>query len=241
MPPSWYITKNDFRAFDGEHYFWLGYAVVTTLFWIWLGRRAKTDAAQQRIGFIMCVIGIFAWVWANAIMAASDQMKWQSCLPFHLCYFLNLTLPFVVYYRRLDLMDWVYPIVMAGCLQALFTPDLDDTFPHYFSVRYWLVHTALVQALFYGIAVYGFRPTARGILKCALFLNVYALCMVPINWVFGTNFLYIKEPAPHSIMESLGPWPQYLIWLEVLMFVFFVIVYIPFGWLQLRKKRVPTP
>jgi hypothetical integral membrane protein (TIGR02206 family) len=236
MPPSWYITQNDFRAFGTEHWVWLGYAVFSTIIWIRMGRQASTDAAKRRIGLLMCLIGVAAWIWANAIMFLSDQMKYQSCLPFHLCYTLNLVLPYVVY-KRPDLMDWFYPIVMAGCVQALITPDLDDTFPHYFSVRYWLVHTALVQAPLYAIWVYGFRPTARGILKCALFVNLCGICMIPINWIFDTNFLYLREPAPRSIMEVLGPWPWYLFSLEVLLFVFFTIVYLPFGWPKRQKIR----
>jgi hypothetical integral membrane protein (TIGR02206 family) len=237
MPTSWYLTDNGFHAWMPEHLAWLGYALVSTLLWVWWGRRAATDQARRRIGLAMCLVGVAAWVWANGVMALSGQLRVQSSLPFHLCYFLNLALPVVLWRRDWERLDWVYPIVMAGCLQALFTPDLDDLFPHYFSVRYWLVHTALVQVPLYAIFVYGFRPTWQGIFKCAAFLNVYALCMIPVNWALGTNFLYLRAPAPRSIMEKMGPWPYYLLGLEVLMFVLFALVYLPFAWSGRQKTR----
>lgn len=229
MLSSFYITANDFRSWSPEHWVWLAYAVLTSWLWIRWGQRAPTRQQQREIGLWLGLVGVASWVYAEVVMFATNQTPWQSIVPLHLCYFLCLTLPYVIWQERLDWLDWLYPIVMAGCLQALFTPDLDDTAPHFYSIRYWLVHVALVQSVLYAVFVYGFRPSALGILKCVLFLNLYALVVTPVNLWLGTNFLYLREPASGSVMEFLGPWPYYLVAIEGLMLVLFTLVYLPFA------------
>ena len=233
-----YLDNKDFSVFNTEHKIWLLYAVFSTIFWIWAGRKAPTTQQKQRVALIMGMVAVVVWVYANIVMVVTHQVKAQSVLPLHLCYFLNLLLPYMFWKSRLEWLDWAYPIIMAGCLQALFTPDLSQRFPHYYNVRYWFVHVALVQHVFYAIFVYGFRPTFKGVFKCILALNVYALCLVPINWYLDTNFLYLREPAKGSVMELLGPWPQYLLAIEGLMLVMFTIVYLPF--LLIKKQDAPT-
>lgn len=233
-----YLDNKDFSAFNTEHKIWLLYAVLSTVFWIWAGRKAPTAQQKRRVALIMGLIGVVAWAYSVIVMGVTHQVKAQSVIPLHLCYFLNLFLPYMFWKNRLDWLDWAYPIIMAGCLQALFTPDLSQRFPHYYNVRYWLVHTALVQHVFYAIFVYQFRPTFRGVLKCALAINVYAICLAPVNWLLNTNFLYLREPAAGSLMTVLGPWPWYLVAIEGLMLVFFTVVYLPF--LRIKNQDAPT-
>lgn len=233
---SFYVENTDFNAWNGEHTFWLFYALISAGFWIYFGRKA-TEHQKQKIGLWMGLIGVAAWAWSVVVMIVTDQVKAQSVVPLHLCYFLNLLLPIVLWKKWFHWLDWIYPIVMAGCLQALFTPDLDESFPHYYSVRYWFVHTALVQNMLYAIFVYKFKPTAKGVLKCVVALNLYALAVTPVNMLLDTNFLYLRKPAPGSIMEWFGPWPDYLYGLEVLMFILFTVVYLPFGVARLINKK----
>jgi hypothetical integral membrane protein (TIGR02206 family) len=233
---SLYINNTNFATGNSEHWFWLFYGLVSVAFWIYFGRQA-TEHQKQKIGLTMGLIGVTAWTWSVIVMVATHQAKAQSVIPLHLCYFLNLLLPIILWKKWFHWLDWIYPIVMAGCLQALFTPDLNQSFPHYYSVRYWLVHTALIQNLLFAIFVYDFRPTVKGIFKCVVALNLYALAVTPVNLLLDTNFLYLRSPAPGSVMEWLGPWPQYLIALEGLMIVFFTVVYLPFGALHWLKKK----
>jgi hypothetical integral membrane protein (TIGR02206 family) len=209
------------------------------MLWIMLGRKARTALQQQRIGLAMTCVGTFSWLYAEALMFGTDQAPVQSTVPLHLCYFLNFLLPVMVWLRSFKIFDIVYPIVMAGCLQALLTPDLTQAFPHYTNIRYWLVHITLVQSVLYAIFVYRFTPTPWSILKCALFLNLYALFVVPFNWWLDTNFLYLRAPARGSLMEWFGPWPWYLLHLEWLMLVLFTVVCAPFLWRK-RYRRFST-
>lgn len=233
-----YLDNQDFRVASMEHYAWLLYTVAGALFWIRLGRRAPTEDAKRTIALYMCLTGVVFWVYASCVMIAIGNAPLQSLIPLHLCYFLNLLFPLLIWKKRIAAFDWIYPIVMAGCLQALFTPDLDQTAPHYYNLRYWFVHAGLIHTMLYVIVVFGFRPTFMGIFKCILAINVYSFMVIPINYLLNTNFLYLREPAKGSIMEALGPWPWYIIYIELLMFVFFAVVYLPFAMSPIIRRYV---
>jgi hypothetical integral membrane protein (TIGR02206 family) len=224
-----YLENQNFRVGSTEHYWWLMYAVLGALFWIQWGRRATTEAAKRKIGLYMSLVGVVVWLYASCVMLLIGKAPLQSLLPFHLCYFLNLLFPVLIWKGPLRYFDWIYSIVMAGCLQALFTPDLDQTAPHYYNLRYWFVHAGLIHSMLYVLVVLGFRPTFLGIFKCILAINLYGLLILPINYLVNTNFLYMKEPAKGSLMDALGPWPYYLLHIEWLMVVFFTVVYLPFA------------
>jgi hypothetical integral membrane protein (TIGR02206 family) len=60
-------------------------------------------------------------------------------------------------------------------------------------------------------------------------LNIYAAVIFPINMLLGTNFLYINgKPSTASLLDMLPGWPYYLIYMELIGIVIFLILYLPF-------------
>jgi uncharacterized membrane protein YwaF len=60
-------------------------------------------------------------------------------------------------------------------------------------------------------------------------VNIYAAIIYPINMLLGTNFLYINgKPATASILDMLPAWPYYLIYMELIGIVVFMLLYLPF-------------
>jgi uncharacterized membrane protein YwaF len=36
-----------------------------------------------------------------------------------------------------------------------------------------------------------------------------------VNWAIGSNYMFIaRKPDTPSLIDVLGPWPLYIIWLE---------------------------
>ena len=45
----------------------------------------------------------------------------------------------------------------------------------------------------------------------------WAAVLIPLNAVLGTNYGFVNEPPDGaSLIDLLGPWPTYLIWLVLL-------------------------
>jgi hypothetical integral membrane protein (TIGR02206 family) len=240
MFQSIYQHNENFVIWSGQHWAWIIFAVLSTAFWICLGRRAASPEQQARIGFYMGMVGVASWLFAEGMMFWQGGWVWMSVLPLHLCYFLHFLLPFMVLRRAYAAFDIIYPIVMSGCLLALFTPDLKNGFPQFHNIRYFLVHIALVQSVLYCILVYGFRPSFSGIFKCLAFFAVYGLMVTPFNLWLDTNFMYLRKRPPGTLLDLFADgWPYYLGG-SLLCIVLFFVVWLPFGlmaWFGRKKQR----
>ncbi|MCU0437569.1 MAG: TIGR02206 family membrane protein [Raineya sp.] len=232
-PQSFIKHQTDFVRMGLEHWLWiLSYGVVFTILWIWYGRSQTDPQKQQKIGFYHGLFGIISWVLTTLVIYDIDGLKLTSLLPFHVCYFLNLVLPFIHKYRSFQIFNICYYWVMVACLQGVFTPDLEEAFPHYYNVRYFIVHIGLVQSILYALFVYKFKPTWQGIFKAVLAGNIYLGFTHLINTNIGTNFMYTMRKPPNTILDALGE--HYLFEAQFLALLLFGVVYLPFFF----RKRV---
>ena len=77
--------------------------------------------------------------------------------------------------------------------------------------------------------VEGFRPTWKSFWRVVIGLNIYAVVIFPINMLLGTDFLYINgKPSTASLLNILPRWPYYLIYMELIGIIIFLILYFPF-------------
>ena len=56
--------------------------------------------------------------------------------------------------------------------------------------------------------------------------NLYAALMLLLNHLWGTNYGYLAhKPSQASLLDYCGPWPWYLLSMEVVALGFFFICY----------------
>lgn len=135
----------------------------------------------------------------------------------------------------------VYFFVLAGTLQAIITPDPDGGFPSYGFFKYWFVHCGLVAVVVHHLLAFDLYPQARGILHTFGWLNIYILCLIPINLWLGSNYLYMmNKPINPSLLDYLGHWPIYILVIECLAMEFFAVVYLPIFWTRKLRTKMAT-
>lgn len=167
-----------------------------------------------------------------------DPVDLGLVLPFHICYFLNLLLPFMLWHRSFFLFEVSYYMVMGGCIQALITPDLKYSFPHYINFRYFVVHMGLVQSILYALFVFRFRPTWRSFGRAFLWANIYFVFILGVNHLLGTNFMYLnRKPSSATLLDLFGDWPWYIVGGEFLCLVMFTLVMLPFAFDKKSNKE----
>ena len=101
---------------------------------------------------------------------------------------------------------------LSAALQAVLTPDLGETFPDILYVTYFATHSGAIAGACLLVLGMGLlpRPGAawRAFGLTAAFAAVAAIGCV----VTGGNYMYLRhKPANGSILDSMGPWPWYLI------------------------------
>ena len=86
--------------------------------------------------------------------------------------------------------------------------------------------------------VEGYRPYWSSLVRVAIWGNVYMAAVGLVNWLVGSNYLFIaRKPDTPSLIDMLGPWPWYIISLEVVAFLMFLLLYLPY---VLRDRRMKS-
>lgn len=154
-------------------------------------------------------------------------------LPLHLC---TLSVPLsalLLATRWRTLFELLYFWGFTASVVAMLTPDLVGNgygFPHF---RYWIFftsHGAILLAVSFAAAAWGYRPTWRSVLRAFLISNAYLLVAGLANWITGGNYVYIaRQPEFPTLIDYLGPWPWYIIPLQLIALAAFVLVYLPWA------------
>jgi hypothetical integral membrane protein (TIGR02206 family) len=137
------------------------------------------------------------------------------------------------------IFEIVYFFGLAGAFQALLTPDLFYTFPHFRFFHFFIAHIAIIFALLYMVWIESFSVSFQSIFKSMLVLNIFAFFAFIANQITGANYMFLsRKPASPSILDYLGPYPWYIASLEMLAFLMFVLLYLPFS--KQAKKFIPS-
>ncbi|KXK36355.1 MAG: TIGR02206 family membrane protein [Saprospiraceae bacterium] len=156
--------------------------------------------------------------------------------PLHLCNLMVILLPFTMIFKWRKLWGITFFWIMIGCAQSIFTPTLTESMPHYEAVRYWVIHSAIILGALYGIYAFGWTITWKDTIRSILGMNILAAILFPINLVLHSNYMYLNaKPPGTTFYDLLGPWPGYIIWLEVLVNGLFTLVLIPFYWNDIKR------
>lgn len=166
----------------------------------------------------------------------------QTMLPLHLCSVFVWLTAYMLFTRNYAIYELAYFLGIGGALQALLTPDANQYgFPHYRAVQTFFAHGLLVLIPIYMTVVEGFRPTLQSFKRVVIWTNIYMIAIFFLNLAIGSNYLYIAhKPEFPTLLDTLAPWPWYILELEVIGLVILFPLYLPFLIKDWAAKRQPT-
>jgi len=223
-------TGEPFHLFGPGHLIALAVIVLTNLSFIWL-RKSTDQKLKDRVRYTIAallVISEGSWhIWNIAI----GEWTIQTHLPFHLCSVLVWTSLIMLLTKNYYIYEFAYFLGIAGASQALLTPEAGIYgFPHYRVFQTMVAHGSIVTAAIFMTVVEGYRPHWSSLKRVFLWTNIYMLVVTGINVFIGSNYLYtLHKPDSASLMDLLGPWPWYLLAVEMVALVFCCLLYLPFA------------
>ncbi len=237
MDSKFFSPNSDFSLLGTQH-------IAVVLFFILTGyvlirwAKQRRPETQHTVGIVMACIISISVISYTVIKIFEGPFDVQKDLPLHLCNFLGLTIPIFAVLRKY----WMYEIIvfwiLAGTAQGVFTPDLDEGFPHYRFFKYWLEHAGLVLFIVYASAVYGMRPKFKSIIKAFGAIQIYLIFILGVNALIGSNYLFLMRKPDHtSLLDVLGEWPYYILVEELLILPFFLIIYGAFKAIDMLSER----
>ena len=204
--------------------------------------RNKDEAVRRKVRITMALVlwlNEAAWhVWNIAF----GMWNIQEHLPLHACSILIWLAGFMLIFKNYRIYEFVYFMGIAGALQG---PD---------DARHWYLwlspfsllpdfhlHGLLVTSAIYMTTVEGFRPTWRSMLRVMVISNIYMVVVFFINKWIGSNYLFVAhKPVGPTLLDALPAWPWYLLFMEGLALVMFLLLYLPFMIKDWRSKLQPV-
>jgi len=157
------------------------------------------------------------------------QLTFPDHLPLELCDVTLVLTLIALFSLSAAVFDLAYYGALAGTTMALLTPDLWERFPSLSTCQFFFGHGLVVASVLY-LAWSGLtRPRAGSVRRAMLAFNAWAVIAGGFDWLFGTNYMYLREkPQSATLLNWLGPWPWYIATGDVVALVLFLLLYLPF-------------
>lgn len=167
-------------------------------------------------------------------------LKFPDYLPLELCD-ATLCLTVVELLKpNAVVFDLAYCGALAGTSMAVLTPNVQAAYSSFSTVEFFVSHGLVLVSVLYLVGAGEARPRRGSVWRAMLWLNVYAAAVGVFDWVFKTDYMFLRsKPANRSLLDFLGPWPWYIAASELVALTLFSLLYLPF-WLSSMKTREDT-
>ena len=219
-----------FHLFGQAHLSALGVIVLINLVLIYF-RGDLTESFRRRLRYGLAIVllvnetAYHLWRWQTG------QWTIQIMLPLHLCAVMVYLSAIMLLTKSYTLYQFLYFMGIGAATQALLTPDAGRYgFPHFRFFEMFISHGGIVTAALYMTIIERYRPYWKSILRIAVWLNIYMVFVGIVNTLIGSNYMYIAhKPEIPTLIDALGPWPVYIVWMEVIGVALCLLLYLPFA------------
>lgn len=248
------MDAREFEPFGLSHWVAMSATAVAATVLVRYMRSNATDANKHKVcvtlavALLTAVTSDIVLTWFRYVKESTDlaaQLVIESALPFYLCDVVSIILALALITKSQRLTEIGYLWGVAGTVQGLITPTLyfDWNTPEYYA--FFIQHGGVPVAALTLILGLKIVP-AKGTFKRALFWSwgyiaiVFSLNLA-LTAIFGeklgvfANYGFLNaKPDVGTLFDHMGPWPWYLITLQVVAFSLYALLLLPF-----RKSQPP--
>jgi hypothetical integral membrane protein (TIGR02206 family) len=215
-----------FKIFGPVHLAILGFIPVVAAILASIQRRGH-GTKWVRLGLALALL-LNSVVWFG-YMGVRGWLRFPDSLPLELCDATLCLALIALLTLNATIFDLAYYGALVGTSMALLTPDLWEPFPSLSGVEFFIMHGLVVVSVLYLVWSNEARPGPGSVWKAMLAVNAYAAAVGTFDFVFKTNYMYLRsKPANASLLDYLGPWPWYIASSEVVALLLFALLYLPF-------------
>lgn len=220
-----------FHRFGTPHLSVLAIVAAMALIMIWRRQRWMEQA--------LIMVLLASWPLSVLSHYLLHDLNLENALPIQLCDVAAIAGVLALWKRGQLACELVYFFGLAGTLQGLITPNLQQDFPSPRFFSFFLTHGSVVIAALY--VVLGLRVTPRrwSVPRMLAWILSWAAAVAVINAVLHTNYGFLcAKPPVASLMDVLGPWPWYIGALIGLATLFFAVLDLPFMWRRFKSSAL---
>jgi hypothetical integral membrane protein (TIGR02206 family) len=226
------------QLFGPAHLWTLAFIAIVGSIIVITVRLARNPAVARSVAFLLAALVVINAAVTYGMRLATGRFDVSTWLPMHLCDWAAVTVVLALCFR----WQWAYELAyfwsLGGTLQALLTPDIVVDFPTIWFLVFFIGHGGVIVSVIFLTLALGMRPWPRSLVRAFLWSNVYLLCAGLVDYLLDVNYGYLCEkPQRGSLLDYLGPWPIYIVGLEIVGTFTFFILYLPFLIADSLRKR----
>jgi len=203
--------------------------------------RTKSQLAERVIVFSLSALLILNYIFYMMRVRQFGAVSWQQILPLQLCDWGMVVVIVAMLSGNQRWFEVAYFWGIGGTLQAVLTPNLPYGFPDFRFFSFFISHSGIIAGVVFLMLVHKYRPYPMAIVRVFLWTELYFVITVMADAYTGYNYGFLlHKPEAFSLLSFLSDWrPLYLIQMHGLALVFFIVLYLPFGIVDLvRGKRI---
>ena len=218
---------NYFSLFSAEHLINIGVFLAITICLLVISQFISKKFFTIGLSFIVIILKVTELVVRHGLY----KEDLFSLLPIHLCN-ISLILAIICFlFPKKGIFEILY-YWSPGAVAAILFPDVRHVFPNFVEISFFATHFFIIFTVLYDLIFLKFKPTFKGFLASFVWVNILSLVVYKINQILGTNYMYLNyKPAFNSPLDMFGPWPHYIIIVEIIYILLGIFLYLPF------KKR----
>ena len=211
---------------------------VTTLFivvFLIFGRFINNNQKYLLVKTVSLVT-IFFTITNHVIDLNNGNWEIQEDLPLHLCSVSNLIVCFIFFIpKNQKLFEFLFYCGFWGGLMAILTAQINDYDGSYFKyIQYYQSHGTIIMIPLFILLHLDYKLSKFSWLKVLITLNIIMLIIMPLNFLIGSNYMYLSEAPNIKNPLVFGEWPFYILNWE---FFILVLFFITFKCFQLIKRK----
>ena len=206
-----------FQQFDTAHLLSLLLITSISIGCSVLGYRSKSAEAKGVFPWVLVLFLITNEIYIHAAAIAAGQWRMSWALPLHLCDLSFFAVMVALIWKNQVAWELAYYWGIGGSIPALITPDIPLAFPHFYFVTFFIHHGGIIFGVLYLAFSEKYSLPFSSIKRVWLITHVYVVFIAFFNLTMKTNYLFLcAKPTQPSLIDYLGPWPYYIIGLEMI-------------------------
>lgn len=233
-----YTDESLWSAYGPQHFAWIAGMGLVCLVACILFRRASEESQNKALKFVALWI-LVQEILKDLIFYLIGGLK-LGHLPLHIC---GISIFFTLWYaykpNKLN-GSYIYGVSLPGALAALTFPDWTNLpLWHFSSLNSFTIHGELVLFALLVLTSGRLRPDFNQVPKLFAMMAIMAVPIYFLNKAWDTNFMFINTPSPGSPLVALYDLfgEGYVIAAAVLLFLVFVIMFLPWKIADKRKEN----
>ena len=223
------LMERPFQAFAAPHNLAM---LVTVMIAVVLTAYARSGPGEVKLKVIRFVIGslLLIAVALDPVLTFvrygvgehGREMVMDNSLPFYLCDVVSIFLAIALFRRNQRLAEIGYLWGLAGTLQGLIMPTLWFDHGELEFYIFFLQHGGAPVAAVFLVWGLGIVPQKGAMMRAVFWSLGYIGVVMTINLIIGENYGFLNEkPAVGTFFDYMGPWPQYLITLQLIAYTLY--------------------